>query len=81
MRYSLGGVTGRLGLDKAKHTDLDRFSHAYSTATDTTLRRAVLDVLRRINLAYLYRVCLESLEALSHSSLQQKALGSGGSDV
>jgi hypothetical protein len=48
-----------------RHPALKRFARAYSTATDTTLRRAVLDILHRINLAYLYKVYLKTLEALS----------------
>lgn len=56
-----------------RHPALERFARAYSTATDTTLRRAVLDILHRINLAYLYEVYLETLEALSRFSLQQNA--------
>jgi hypothetical protein len=67
------------GFDVDRHPALDRFSHAYSTATDTTLRRAVLDVLHRINLAYLYEVYLETLKALSHFSLQQRISGSNTS--
>jgi hypothetical protein len=59
-----------------RHHALDRFSHAYYTATDTALRRAVLDVLHRINLAYLYEVYLDVLEELSCFSRQQKAIGS-----
>ncbi|PVH72216.1 hypothetical protein DL98DRAFT_596190 [Cadophora sp. DSE1049] len=54
-----------------RHPALERFARAYATATDTTLRRAVLDILHRINLAHLYEVYLETLEALSHFSLQQ----------
>jgi len=58
------------------HPALDRFSRAYHAAKDTTLRRAVLDILHRINLAHLYDVFLETLTALSHFSAPGKALGS-----
>jgi hypothetical protein len=52
-----------------RHAALERFAQVYSTATDTTLHRAALDVLHRLNLAYLYDVYLETLEALSQFSL------------
>ena len=58
-----------------RHPALDRFSHAFYTATDTTLHRAALDVLYRVNLAYLYEVYLETLEALSCFSQQQRIYG------
>ena len=67
------------GSTMERHPALDRFSHAYYTATDTTLHRAVLDVLHRINLAYLYEVYLETLEALSRFSLEQEVSRSNAS--
>ncbi|PVH71394.1 hypothetical protein DL98DRAFT_596986 [Cadophora sp. DSE1049] len=54
-----------------RHPAFKRFARAYLTATDTTLRRAVLDILHRFNLAYLYEVYFETFEALSHFSLRQ----------
>lgn len=64
------GLVARIP-DIDRHPALERFAQAYSTATNTTRRRAVLDVLHRINLAYLYDVYLETLDALSRFSLQQ----------
>jgi hypothetical protein len=74
---SHGIAQGSLATER--HPALERFSRAYYTATDTTLRRAVLDILHRINLAYLYEVYLETLKALSRFSLQQNASGSNTS--
>lgn len=55
------------------HPALHRFSRAYHNAKNTTLRRAALDLLHRINLAHLYDVYLETLRELTGHSLQPKA--------
>jgi hypothetical protein len=75
MNASQGGLAAAIRGD-TRHPALDRFARAYHTAKNTTLRRAALNILHRINLAHLYSVYLEALEALSHFALQPKASGS-----
>jgi hypothetical protein len=72
------GLAAVPGSDKW-HPALNRFSLAYHNAKDNTIRRAALDVLHRINLAYLYDVYLETLEELSSYSLQEKVSRPNGS--
>jgi len=55
------------------HPALQRFSRAYHDAKSTTLRRAALDVLHRMNLAHLYGVYLETLQELTGRSLDTGA--------
>jgi hypothetical protein len=55
------------------HPALDRFSRAYHTAKNTTLRRATLDILHRVDLSHLYDTYVETLKALTHPSHQSKA--------
>lgn len=58
--------------DQRRHPALDQFSRAYHTAQTTVIHRAVLDVLYRADLAYLYDIYLKALEALSRFVVQEK---------
>jgi hypothetical protein len=70
------GLSAAQGSD-VWHPALHRFSRAYHDAKNTTLRRAALDLLHRINLAHLYDIYLEALQELTGHSLQPKAAGLG----
>ena len=70
------------GLSTASSLDvwrpaLHRFSRAYHDAKNTTLRRAALNLLHRINLAHLYDIYLETLRELTGHSFQSKSTESG----